>query len=284
MTPFFYFQAFPVIFVKMIASFFFTWPEYIPLRWLDLLDILLVALLLFQLYRLVNGTVALSIFTGMLSVYVLWFIVRAFNMQLLGTILGQFIGVGVIALIVVFQQELRKFLLLIGTTGIFPKSFLGENWFKISQDNRRQTNTDINAILKSCKLMSVAKTGAIMVFARRSDLSFFVNTGEPLNARVSQRLIESIFYKNSPLHDGAVIIEGNVMLAARCVLPVSENTNFPSNLGMRHRAAVGITENTDAIAVAVSEQTGEISFSMDGRLTLNVSLDQLREFLEKELK
>ncbi len=268
----------------MIASFLFTWPDYIPLRWLDLLDILLVAFLLFQLYRLINGTVALSIFTGMLAVYVLWLIVRAFNMQLLGTILGQFIGVGVIALIVVFQQELRKFLLLIGTTGIFPKSFLGEGWFKLSQDTKRQSNTDINAILKSCKLMSVAKTGAIMVFARRSDLSFFVNTGEPLNAKVSQRLIESIFYKNSPLHDGAVIIEGNVMLAARCVLPVSENNNFPPNLGMRHRAAVGITENTDALAVAVSEQSGEISFSMDGQLSMNVSLDQLREFLEKELK
>jgi len=268
----------------MIASFLFTWPDYVPLRWIDLIDILLVSVLLFQLYRLVNGTVALSIFTGMLAVYVLWLIVRAFNMQLLGTILGQFIGVGVIALIVVFQQELRKFLLLIGTTGMFPKSFMGENWFKLSQDTKRQTNTDINAILKSCKLMSVAKTGAIMVFVRRSDLSFFVNTGEPLNAKVSQRLIESIFYKNSPLHDGAVIIDGNVMLAARCVLPVSESTNFPQNLGMRHRAAVGITENTDAIAVSVSEQTGEISFSMDGQLTLNVSIDQLREFLEKELR
>ena len=270
--------------LPMIASFLFTWPDYVPLRWIDLIDILLVSVLLFQLYRLVNGTVALSIFTGMLAVYVLWLIVRAFNMQLLGTILGQFIGVGVIALIVVFQQELRKFLLLIGTTGMFPKSFMGENWFKLSQDTKRQTNTDINAILKSCKLMSVAKTGAIMVFVRRSDLSFFVNTGEPLNAKVSQRLIESIFYKNSPLHDGAVIIDGNVMLAARCVLPVSESTNFPQNLGMRHRAAVGITENTDAIAVSVSEQTGEISFSMDGQLNLNVSIDQLREFLEKELR
>lgn len=259
------------------------WPEYIPLRWLDLADILLVSLLLFQLYKLVRGTVALSIFSGMMAVYLIWLMVKAMKMQLLGTILGQFIGVGVIALIIVFQQELRKFLLLIGSPGWFPRlSKTGLLRFKGGA--AVETSTDIGAILKSCKLMAGSKTGAILVIARRSDLSFFIQTGELLHARLSQRLIESIFYKNSPLHDGAIVIDNNEIVAARCVLPVSENANFPANLGMRHRAAVGVTENTDAIAISVSEQTGEISFSKDGTLTQNVDIETLKVFLERELR
>jgi len=259
------------------------WPDYIPLRWLDLVDILLVSLLLFQLYKLVRGTVALSIFSGMMAVYLIWLLVKALKMQLLGSILGQFIGVGVIALIIVFQQELRKFLLLIGSTGWFPR-LNRTGLFGFKSGHVPRTSTDVGAIMKSCKLMAGSKTGAILVFARRSDLGFFVQTGEMLNARLSQRLIESIFYKNSPLHDGAIIIDNNEIIAARCVLPVSENANFPANLGMRHRAAVGVTENTDAIAVSVSEQTGEISFAKDGNLTQNVTLEALKEFLERELR
>lgn len=259
------------------------WPDFIPLRWLDLADILLVSLLLFQLYKLVRGTVALSIFSGMMAVYLIWLMVKAMKMQLLGIILGQFIGVGVIALIIVFQQELRKFLLLIGSTGWFPR-LSRTGLFRFKGVNTPRTTTDVGAIMKSCKLMSGSNTGAIIVIARRSDLSFFIQTGEMLHARVSQRLIESIFYKNSPLHDGAIIIDNNEIISARCVLPVSENANFPANLGMRHRAAVGVTENTDAIAISVSEQTGEISFAKDGSLTQNVSMETLKEFLEKELR
>jgi uncharacterized protein (TIGR00159 family) len=259
------------------------WPEFIHVRWLDLVDILLVSILLFQLYRLINGTVALRIFTGMLALYVLWLVVRAMNMQLLGSILGQFIGVGVIALIVVFQQELRKFLLLIGSSGILPKSIFGENIFSLSNDGRKEGNTDINAILKACKIMALSKTGAIIVFGRRSDLSFYVQTGEALNSKVSQLLIESIFYKNSPLHDGALIISDNKLLAARCILPVSENQNFPAQLGMRHRSGVGVTENTDAVSIIISEQTGEIAFAEEGELKRNISIEQLKSLLEKTL-
>jgi uncharacterized protein (TIGR00159 family) len=259
------------------------WPEYIPIRWLDLVDILLVSLLLFQLYKLVRGTVALSIFSGMMAVYLIWLTVKAMKMQLLGSILGQFIGVGVIALIIVFQQELRKFLLLIGSTGWFPR-LSKTGLFRFKGNSGLRTSTDVGAIMKSCKLMAGTKTGAIIVIARRSDLGFFVQTGELLHARLSQRLIESIFYKNSPLHDGAIIIDNNEIVAARCVLPVSENANFPANLGMRHRAAVGVTENTDALAISVSEQTGEISYSKDGNLTQNVSIESLKEFLERELR
>lgn len=260
------------------------WPEFIPLRWLDLADILLVALLFFVLYRLIKGTVAVSIFSGLLAIYLTWLVVSAFNMQLLTGILGQFIGVGVIALLVVFQPELRKFLLLVGSTGFFPRGGFGEIFQRLKTDQKGSFKTDINAIVKACKLMSVAHTGALIVFSRRSDLSFFVNTGEPLSARVSQRLLESIFYKNSPLHDGAVIVEGNEIKAARCVLPVTENQEFPPNLGMRHRAAVGITEQTDAVAIVVSEQSGEISWAKEGSLKLKVTLEELRQFLEKECR
>lgn len=256
------------------------WPDFISFRWLDVIDIILVSVLLYQLYKLVKGTVAISIFTGMLSIYLLWLIVKALQMQLLGTILGQFIGVGVIALIIVFQQELRKFLLLVGNTGFFPKIFTSDGLFKLS-DVRKKSDLDIAAIVKACKMMSQSKTGAIIVLARQSNLSFYYNTGESIHAAVSQRLIESIFYKNSPLHDGAIIVENNEIIAARCVLPISENSNFPANLGMRHRAALGITESTDAIAIAVSEQTGEIALAKENDLQLHLSPEMLREHLEK---
>jgi diadenylate cyclase len=260
------------------------WPEFIPLRWLDLIDVLLVSILLYQLYKLVKGTVAISIFTGMLSIYLIWLVVKALNMQLLGTILGQFIGVGVITLIIVFQQELRKFLLMIGTTGIFPRTRFTESLFKLAIDNHVGEQLDTHALAKACKMMSASKTGAIIVLMRRNDLSFYVNTGEPLNANVSQKLIESIFSKHSPLHDGAIIIQGNTILAARCVLPVSESTDFPSNLGMRHRAAVGVTENSDTIAISVSEQTGDISIAIDGELEQHLSMDELKNRLDKLMK
>jgi uncharacterized protein (TIGR00159 family) len=205
------------------------------------------------------------------------------DMQLLGKILGQFIGVGVIALIIVFQQELRKFLLLVGSTGFFPKVFSSEGLFKLS-DVRKKNDLDLVSIVKACKVMSQSKTGAIIVLARQSNLSFYYNTGESIHATVSQRLIESIFYKNSPLHDGAIIIENNEIIAARCVLPISENSNFPANLGMRHRAALGITESTDAIAIAVSEQTGEIALAKENNLELHLTPDTLRTRLEQVWK
>ena len=259
------------------------WPDFISFRWLDVVDIILVSVLLYQLYKLVRGTVAISIFTGMLSIYLLWLFVKMLDMQLLGKILGQFIGVGVIALIIVFQQELRKFLLLVGSTGFFPKVFSSEGLFKLS-DVRKKNDLDLVSIVKACKVMSQSKTGAIIVLARQSNLSFYYNTGESIHATVSQRLIESIFYKNSPLHDGAIIIENNEIIAARCVLPISENSNFPANLGMRHRAALGITESTDAIAIAVSEQTGEIALAKENNLELHLTPETLRTRLEQVWK
>jgi uncharacterized protein (TIGR00159 family) len=257
-----------------VLSFFIT------VRWLDFLDIFLVAILIYQLYRLVKGSVAINIFVGIISVYLVWLMVKALNMQLLGSILGQFIGVGVIALIIVFQQEIRRFLLMVGTSGFLSNVRIPGKFFNWAVKNN--TELDINAIVKACKNMAEVKTGAIIVVTTKSDLKFYANTGDYIQARISQRLIESIFYKNSPLHDGAIIIQDNKIKAARCVLPVTENAEFPANLGMRHRAAVGITESTDAIAITVSEQTGEISYTKGGELISNVTPEQLREFLEKE--
>lgn len=251
--------------------------------WLDVVDILLVAILLYQLYHLVKGTPAVNIFVGILLFYLIYIMVRALDMSLFSSILGKFIDVGVIALLIVFQQELRRFLLFIGTTEFLDKGSIGKGWFDFKLDVRKTSGLDISAVVKACKNMSESKTGAIIVITTNSELKFYANTGDPIEAKVSVRMLESIFYKNSPLHDGAVIIRANKIVAARCVLPVTEDPDFPAHLGMRHRAAVGITETSDALAVVVSEQTGEISFSKGGELINGLTPEQLREQLEKSI-
>ncbi|MBC7412863.1 MAG: TIGR00159 family protein [Bacteroidia bacterium] len=252
----------------------------IPFSWIDALDILLVAMLLYQLYKLIRGTVAINISLGIVALYLLWLLVKALNMQLLETILGQFIGVGFIALIIVFQQEIRRFLLLLGTNDFFKKFSL--NLFAATASSASDNKLDVLAFIKACKTMSESNTGAIVVLTKSSTLDFYVSTGDVINAQLNTRLIESIFFKNNPLHDGAVIVTNNYIKAARCVLPVTENDNFPEHLGMRHRAAVGITEDSDAIAVIVSEQTGAISVCKEGKLTVDISIQQLSKLLEKE--
>lgn len=246
------------------------------------MDIFLVSLLIYQLYNLIKGTAAINIFLGLLSFYLLWLLVRALNMQMLGTILGQFIGVGVIALIIVFQQEIRRFLLLVGTTGILGSRRRRARLLSFNFGKDQPIKLDVQAVTRACKDMGETKTGAILVLTKDSELKFYVNTGEKIDAAVSTRLIESIFFKNSPLHDGAVIVSRNRVIAARCVLPVTENESFPIHLGMRHRAAVGVTENSDAIAVIVSEQTGDISYAKGGELFYDLTPKTLQEMLEKE--
>jgi diadenylate cyclase len=251
---------------------------FITIHFIDVVDVLLVAVLIYQLYYLIKGTAAVNIFIGILLFYLLWIFVRALNMQLFGSILSKFIDVGFIALLIVFQPELRRFLLFIGTSDLFTKGRI----FDFKWQMNTVQKMDINAIVKACKNMAESRTGAILILTKNNELKFYANTGDVIEAKVSVRMIESIFYKNSPLHDGALIISGNEIVAARCVLPVTENNNFPAHLGMRHRAAVGITENTDAIAVVVSEQTGEISLSKEGDLKHGITPERLRELLEKE--
>jgi diadenylate cyclase len=257
---------------------------FITFKWIDAIDIVLVALLLYQLYNIVKGTPAVNIFTGIFSIYVIWIIVRALDMKLFGSILGKFIDVGVIAIIVVFQQELRRFLLFIGTNEFINRSRFLKTVMRYSPAKTGQQFTDIDfsPLVRACFHMGESRTGALIVLTRNSDLKFYINTGEPLDAVVTERMLESIFYKNSPLHDGAVIISGNRIVAARCVLPVTEKEQFPSHFGMRHRAAAGITESTDAVALIVSEQTGNVSLAANGEIKAGLSPDKLKQLLDKE--
>ncbi len=253
---------------------------FITIRILDVLDILLVAYLMYQVYLLIRGTVAMNIFIGILFVYFLWIIVKAFDMQLLGSILGQVIGVGVIALIIVFQQEIRRFLIFIGNQYISRNRLSLEKILPINFSP--QPKIKIKSILKACLNMSRSQTGALIVLARKSELMVYAETGDIINGETSSRLIESIFNKNSPLHDGAVIINNEKILAARCVLPVSDNVNLSPEYGLRHRAALGMSEHTDSIIIVVSEQSGRISMAEEGKLLTNIDAKTLLKLLEKE--
>lgn len=255
---------------------------FLTIRLLDIIDVLLVAFLLYQLYNLIRGTVAINIFFGIVLIYLLWLVVKALDMQLLSTILGQIIGVGVIALIIVFQQEIRRFLILLGTSSFLSKNPLSKQIWKWNWQLPKSRTLNVMQIVKACRQMSKTKTGAIIVIAKSSELKFYANTGDSIDAVLSKRLIESIFYKGNPLHDGAIIIVQDKIKAARCVLPISENQELPARLGMRHRAAIGITEQSDAIAITVSEETGEMAIAKDGQITIDISIDDLEKQLENE--
>lgn len=248
----------------------------------DIIDILFVAILIYQIYRLIRGTIAVNIFIGLLLVYLLWLSVKSLNMHLLSAILDKIIGVGTIALIIVFQQEIRRFLLIIGKNTFAGKSsFWQKRIFKIPGVADEQL--DIVPILEACKDMSANQTGALIVFAKTHEEQIFANNGEEINAKISKRLLESIFSKSSPLHDGAVVITDNKIMLASCILPLTENTELPEQLGLRHRSALGITENSDAAAIVVSEETGHIAYSYRGKIKTNISLTQLEKFLSRDL-
>ena len=252
---------------------------FITIRFFDVLDIILVALLMYQIYMLMRGTVAMNIVVAVFSFYLLWLLVKVLNMQLLGTILGQFIGVGIIALIIVFQQEIRRFLLIIGTR-YMTRKFSIENLFSYYLNTPQKVN--IKAITQACENMSKSKTGALIVIAKNSTLQLYGETGEIIDANTTSSLIENIFFKNSPLHDGAIIIIDDKIFAARCILPVSEHPGFPSNYGMRHRAAVGMSENNDSLIIIVSEETGNIAIAEQGRLREMEDSKELQRKLDEE--
>jgi diadenylate cyclase len=253
---------------------------FITFRLLDLFDILLVAFLMYQIYLLIRGTVAINIFVGIFLLYLIWLVVKALNMQLLSLILGQFIGVGMIALIIVFQQELRKFFLMIGTRNLFTRKFSFEYFF--SWKFKTTSNVYLQEIVNACENLSQTKTGALIVLATRSELRSYIETGEELNATITSSLLENIFFKNSPLHDGAVIIEGNKIKAAKCVLPVLDNIKIAKRLGMRHRSAMSMAAETDAVIIVVSEETGYISLAKQNDLIRKLKPAELLKRLEKE--
>ena len=262
----------------------FNIPLFISVKWLDVVDIFLVAILIYQLYKLIKGTVAIRIFLGILAIYLFWKLVSAMQMELLSEILGQFIGVGVLALIIVFQQEIRRFLLLLGSQSPFGGPSFIKKIVSWSKNEAKTTNLNINAIVRACFNMSRNKTGALIVITKDSELKYHASTGDEIDAKLTASLLESIFFKNSPLHDGGAIIYNNRIAAARCILPVSDNQELPSKYGLRHRAAIGITENSTAVAIIVSEESGEISTARRGQLKTNLSTDELRAFLKREFE
>lgn len=245
----------------------------------DAVDIVLVGTLLFFIFKLLKGTNAISIVLGFFILYITWKIVSLLGMTILSEIFGQFISLGVLALIIVFQPEIRRFLILIGSRSMRNKSlrfFFG----KYSHENENKLDT--TAIVQACSHMSATYTGALMIFCKDNKLENIIQTGEVFKSDLSSQLIETIFFKNTPLHDGAVIIDKGKIQAARCILPVSHAHNIPLSMGLRHRSALGISENTDAIAVVVSEQTGKISVAREGNITHDVTAHYLQELLDKE--
>ncbi len=256
---------------------------FLEVSWVDLIDISLVAILLYQVYKMIRGSLAVNIFLGILLLYLIYLIVRAAQMELLATILGQFMGVGVLAMIILFQPEIRKFLLFIGRGTEFK-----ENIFSAiaAWRNDYHDEFDIHQVIEAAKTLKATKTGALMVFSRDTELKFYIETGDPLDAEVTKRLLVSIFYKNSPLHDGAVIIYKGRIKAARCVLPLSENDHLPGHFGLRHRSAIGMSESTDTLVLAISEETGRLILARNGKYLRGLKLKQVEqkilEYLHKE--
>ena len=254
--------------------------DFSEIRIIDIVDVVLVAALMYYLYKLVKGTVAINIFVGIVIIYGIWRLTVLMDMLLLSKILGGFLGVGMVALVVVFQQEIRKFLLMIGSTNFSARKRMLKK-LNILADTESTTN--INAIIDSCIRMGKSHTGALIVIKRNNNLEFVKSSGDTMQAEVNQPIIESIFYKNSPLHDGAMLIEDNIITATRVILPVSNDKNIPLRFGLRHRAALGITEKTDAVCLVVSEENGQISYLKEGDFVLFDGTDELKAQLEKDL-
>lgn len=249
---------------------------FLEIKWVDIIDIALVSILLYQLYKLMRGSVAVKVFLGFLSLYLIFLVVKAAQMNLLSTILGQFMGVGVIAVIILFQPEIRKFLLLIGRTTSLDR----DNIINSLLGRRPKTpQMDITPVIDAVKTLGGSNNGALIVFSRNSPLKFYAQSGDIINGEISKRLLLSIFNKNSPLHDGAVILYNGKIVAARCILPISEMDDLPAQYGLRHRAALGMSEVSDSLVLVVSEESGQLALAQNGKLMLNLSAPELRSHL-----
>lgn len=251
----------------------------------DIIDIFLVAILFYQSYRLLKKTGAANVFIGILTFVIIWFLISyVFKLELLESILNKVASVGAFGLIVIFQDEIRRFFSRLGSSHRrwgFINTF--KRIFGLKRTDENENNLELAQIVVACRHLSKAAMGALIVIKRKSDLSLYVQSGEIIDSNINARLIENIFFKNSPLHDGAMIIEDWKIKAAGCILPVSKNQFIPKRLGLRHRAALGITEVTDAVTIIVSEETGEISWAVNGDITVNVKPEQLEHFLSETL-
>ena len=255
---------------------------FISIGFFDILDILIVAFLLYQLYMLIRGTIAINIFAGILIIYFLWLIVAALKMDLLNTIISQFMGVGFIALIVVFQQEIRRFLLMLGTQDFFNRKSIFDGF--LNRQSVKFQEKDVDSIVYACSNMAATRTGALIVMTDYTQLKSIIQSGDTLNADLSSRLLENIFFKNSPLHDGAVVIQDAKIIAARCILPITKDNSIPASMGMRHRAAIGITEAANVLVAVVSEETGNISAFKSGQKFVDIDANVLRDLVSKYFK
>lgn len=245
---------------------------------MDFIDILLVAALLYYFYKLMKESGTISIFTGILVFIVLWiFVSRVLEMRLLGSIFDQMMNVGVLALVVIFQEEIKRFFKTLGSHRHFRK--ISDIFSKDKE--KKEDKTMLLPIVMACMSMSQQKLGALIVVERNESLDEYVQSGEVIDANINQRLIENIFFKNSPLHDGALIVQGGRLVAASCILPVSHEMNIPRKLGLRHRAALGVSQETDAIAIIVSEETGSISVASKGKFKLGLNAQQLESILSR---
>ena len=246
----------------------------------DIIDIFLVALMLYYIYRLMKESRSLNIFSGIMVFILIWlFVSKIIEMRLLGSILDKLVSVGVVALIVLFQEEIRKFLYSLGA---HQRLRLITRFFSVKNKEPEDKETIIPLVL-ACMNMARGKVGAIIVLERSAPLEDIADTGEKIDARISQRLIENIFFKNSPLHDGAMLITHKRIKAAGCLLPVSHNQDIPKSLGLRHRAALGISQSSDAVTIVVSEETGNISVAIKGEFKLRLSAEELERLLAQEL-
>ncbi|MDD3323287.1 MAG: diadenylate cyclase CdaA [Paludibacter sp.] len=249
----------------------------------DIVDIFLVAVLLYQMFKLLKRSGAVNIFIGIIAFIICWFLVTyVFKMELLGGIFDRIVNVGAFAFIVLFQDEIRRFFSKIGSKRRWNSLNSIKRFFGNSTEEKEITDYNLVQIVLACRSLSKSSTGGLIILTRSNDLNFYSQTGETINAAINSRLIENIFFKNSPLHDGALIMSTQRLKAAACILPVSRNQSIPKRMGLRHRAAVGITEQSDAIAIVISEETGHISWAINGNLTVNVKPEQLEHFLSEE--
>ena len=258
---------------------------FLQLSIADILDILLLGLIIFFLFRWIRGSSAMSIFVAIVSLYVIRVIVSAFNMRLMTAIMDMVLDVGMLALIVIFQPEIRKFLIRLGNR--YMNSTRGRAIVdRLTGKGKKTALTSseaVNDLTEACRRMSEDKTGALIVIAHKNPLEEVISTGDRIDAKIHRRLIMNLFFKNSPLHDGALVISGNRIVAVRCTLPITENKNLPAQYGMRHKAAIGITEESDADAVVVSEETGRISFVKEGKVTAINNINELKLLLTESL-
>jgi len=256
--------------------------DFLNIRIIDIIDIVLVAFLLFNVYKLLKGTAAIQIFIGIVILYVVWMLTELLEMELFSKILGGFLGVGMFALIVVFQQEIRRFLLVIGTTSFTSR--MKQRYFNLFSKDTEYKSTISPILVDTCKKFSSNNTGALIVIKRSEGLEFVKSSGDAMDIAVNQPILESIFYHNSPLHDGAIVIEGTKITATRVILPLSENRSIPLRFGLRHRAAMGISEETDAVCIVVSEENGHISYFRNGDFVVYDTLSELQNIIDQDLK